>query len=178
MAKFIVYGQGISSSAIVRGGEETFVASMVRRGLVAENKHERLTLDDAWCVEVECDEANLDTQTRRDSATIGYYSIGTDDYSASEHHQRFASMSLDELVSTIRESPAVSRGSEVGAVLDEVIGADSYDMLCVSTDDAGREIAYIEREGAHRAYARLELDGSLTGPMSDGEWTNLQASEN
>ena len=75
MARFFVWGHGRSSSDIVRNGETTSDSIAVRATEAASLDDDHpLRSDDAWCVEVNCDEDDLDTETRHDAATIGYSS--------------------------------------------------------------------------------------------------------
>lgn len=70
---FAVWGEGISSSEIVRGGETTHEACAVAadKGGFAREGCE----GNQWVVEVTCSESDLDAQTRHDSATKGYARI-------------------------------------------------------------------------------------------------------
>lgn len=73
---FSVWGEGISSSEIVRGGEASAEAYAVaaKKGFAREGCE-----GDQWVVEVTCSESDLDAQTRHDSATKGYARMVTSD---------------------------------------------------------------------------------------------------
>ena len=75
MARFFVWGVGRSSSALVRNGETTTDSIAVRatEAMSLDEDHP-LRSDEAWCVEVDCDEDDLDAETRHDAATLGYAS--------------------------------------------------------------------------------------------------------
>lgn len=60
------------------------------------------------------------------------------------------------------------------ASLEGTVGA--CDVLSISQDEHERYTIQIERDG-RREWLREELDGSITGPLSEGDWINLQASE-
>jgi len=51
------------------------------------------------------------------------------------------------------------------------------ELLSESEDAHGREVAVVEVAYRGRLVLRRELDGSVTGPLSEGEWVNLIASE-
>lgn len=96
--RFVVWGRGISDSALVRAGEITAEAIAVAsdRQRVAEQagrrEHEawgrdvswidggadpRHLASDEWAIEVDADEDELDAQTRHDSAVFGFCSFPT-----------------------------------------------------------------------------------------------------
>jgi hypothetical protein len=70
VSAYIVWGVGQSSSQIVRGGEAADARDV--RDLIASEWAES---DERWAVLVECDEADLDAQTRFDRATRGYREV-------------------------------------------------------------------------------------------------------
>ncbi len=51
-----------------------------------------------------------------------------------------------------------------------------YDFRDMSIDEHGREIVTVEVK-ARMLVLREEVDGSITGPLSEGEWVNLIAAE-
>lgn len=75
MSAYIVWGVGQSSSEIVRGGEIADPSDV--RSLIASGATTREWdgSDERWAVVVECDEADLDAQTRFDRATRGYREV-------------------------------------------------------------------------------------------------------
>lgn len=82
MTKFAVWGSGPSSSSIVRGGEYSDAAYSIAQKRAASwvrtiGDGENPTTE-VWFVEVECEEAALDAETRFDSATVGYAALDAD----------------------------------------------------------------------------------------------------
>lgn len=52
-----------------------------------------------------------------------------------------------------------------------------YVILSQYDDGQERDVVIVECRDARRMYLREESDGEIVGPMSEGEWVNLVASE-
>lgn len=70
MSAFVVWGFGAATSEIVRGAEVFGDPEDI--GLAMEKDPGFVGGDEWWVCSVECDEADLDAQTRFDRAVRGY----------------------------------------------------------------------------------------------------------